>query len=185
MNEHQATREDIPVAVPGQDIDRQIRRHIRDCGDFDIHIGRDGTWYYRGSPIQRPPLVRLFASVLEREADGQYWLVTPAERGRITVEDVPFIAVEMTVEGQGSHQILSFRTNIDDRVVADEDHPLRVMDASGEPSPYILVRKNLEARLTRAVFYQLVDLAVEQRVGEERVLGVWSAGKFFVLGPAD
>jgi len=127
--------------------------------DLQIRIARDGTWFYRGSLIARLPLVKLFASVLRREADGSYWLVTPAERGRVEVEDAPFLAVELTAEGEGREQQLIFRTNLDDIVTAGPDHPLRTETAvDGEPSPYILVRDGLEALLARPVFYQLVDL---------------------------
>jgi hypothetical protein len=155
-----------------------------DCGDFGIHISRDGTWLYHGSPIGRLPLVKLFASVLRRDAAGGYWLVTPVERGRITVEDAPFIAVELTVAGEGHEQILIFRTNLDDSVSADENHPLRVGndEVTGAPNPYILIRDGLEARLNRAVFYQLVDIGREERVGEATLFGVWSKGQFFPLG---
>lgn len=158
-----------------------------DCGDFDIHISRDGTWWYRGSPIGRKPLVKLFASVLRRDEAGTYWLVTPAERGRITVEDAPFTAVELTVTGEGREQILVFRTSLDDSVSADEDHPIRVDDddVTRAPNPYILVRDGLEARLTRAVFYQLVDIGREERVGDTTLFGVWSKGHFFPLGRLD
>lgn len=154
-----------------------------DRGDFDIRIARDGAWYYRGSPIGRPALIKLFASVLRREADGSYWLVTPAERGRIAVEDVPFLAVELTVAGIGRDRQLIFRTNLDDIVTAGPDHPLRIATAaSGEPAPYILVRDGLEARLARAVFYELVDLGAEEEVAGEAQYGVWSGGRFFRLG---
>jgi hypothetical protein len=158
-----------------------------DCGNFDIHISRDGTWWYRGSPIGRMPLVKLFASVLRRDEAGTYWLVTPVERGRITVEDAPFTAVELTVTGEGQEQILVFRTNLDDNVSADENHPLRVDDdkVTRAPNPYIFVRDGLEARLTRPVFYQLVDLGREERVGDSVQFGVWSKGKFFPLGNLD
>src|SRR5271165_3410159 len=112
-----------------------------DCGDFDMRIARDGTWFYRGSLIGRPALVKLFASVLRREPDGRYWLVTPAERGRIEVEDVPFLAVALSVRCEGREQQLIFRTNLDDIVTAGPDNPLRVETAAnGEPAPYILVR---------------------------------------------
>jgi len=158
------------------------RRPI-DCGDLDMRIARDGTWYYRGSPIGRLPLVKLFASVLRREADGGYWLVTPAERGRIAVEDVPFVAVELTAIGEGRDQQLIFRTNLDEIVTAGPDHPLRVETApSGEPSPYILVRCGLEARLTRAVFYELVEFADEYEIAKETQFGVWSNRTFFPIG---
>jgi hypothetical protein len=152
-------------------------------GDLGMRIARDGTWFYRGSPIGRLPLVKLFASVLRREADGRYWLVTPAERGRVEVEDVPFLAVALTVEGDGREQRLIFRTNLDDIVTAGPDHPLRVETAaSGEPAPYILVRDNLEARIGRPVFYDLVELGMEERVEETAQFGVWSGGEFFRLG---
>jgi hypothetical protein len=154
------------------------------CGDFGIRIGRDGTWYYLGSPIGRKPLVRLFASVLRREEDGQYWLVTPVERGRIEVEDAPFVAVEVTAEGEGPERVLRFRTNLDDEVAADRDHPIRVSHnpATGEPAPYIMVRDGLEARLARPVFYELVALGETRLVDGEEQLGVWSSGQFFPLG---
>lgn len=158
-------------------------RPVRDCGDLDMVIRRDGTWLYRGSAIGRPALVKLFASVLRREADGSYWLVTPAERGRVTVEDAPFTAVEVAARGLGREQVLEFRTNIDDSVVAGIDHPLRVAidDATGAPSPYVLVRPGLEARLTRAVYYELVDMGVEEEGAGGMRLGVWSDGVFFAL----
>src|SRR5580704_3344618 len=115
------------------------RRPPIDCGDLDMRIARDGTWFYRGSPLGRLPLVKLFASVLRREADGRYWLVTPAERGRVTVDDAPFVAVELTAEGQGREQNLIFRTNLDEIVTAGLEHPLRVETAAdGEPRPYIV-----------------------------------------------
>jgi hypothetical protein len=157
------------------------------CGDFGIRIGRDGTWYYHGSPIGRKPLVRLFASVLKREADGGYWLVTPAERGRIEVEDAPFVAVALEAEGAGRDQVLTFRTNIDEEVAADAAHPLRVATNpdTAEPTPYILVRDGLEARLLRPVFYQLVALGERRRDGAQDEYGVWSKGQYFPLGRID
>jgi len=153
------------------------------CGEIDIRIGRDGTWFYHGSPIGRKPLVKLFASVLRREGDD-YWLVTPAERGRINVDDVPFTAVEVNATGSGRSQSLIFRTNLDDDVTADARHPIRVASIpdSGEPRPYILVRDQLEARILRPVFYELVELARMHRIGDEEVYGVWSREQFFPLG---
>jgi hypothetical protein len=158
-----------------------------DCGHFDIRIARDGTWYYRDSPIARMPLVRLFSTVLRRDEQGGYWLVTPAERGRITVDDAPFIAVELARHGEGPSQELIFRTNIDESVAAGRDHPLRIVNdpATGEPNPYILMRNGLEARLSRPVFYELVELGQEERVGDATLYGVWSKGEFFPLGPLD
>lgn len=162
-------------------------RQPLDCGHFDIAIARDGTWFYRGSAISRPALVRLFSTVLKRDADGSYWLQTPAERGRITVEDAPFVAVEVSRRGDGRQQELIFRTNVDDTVAADAEHPLRVVNhpATAEPNPYILVRNGLEARLNRPVFYELVALGQEERVGDSTLFGVWSKGRFFPLGSLD
>ena len=160
-----------------------LKQPPRDLGDLDMRIARDGTWSYRGSPIGRPALVKLFASVLRREPDGCYWLVTPAERGRIEVEDVPFLAVALTVTGDGRVQQLIFRTNLDDIVAAGPDNPLRVETAAnGEPAPYIRVRERLEARITRPVFYDLVELGREERVEDTIQFGVWSGGRFFRLG---
>jgi hypothetical protein len=161
------------------------RRPPIDCGDLEIRIARDGTWHYRGSPIGRLPLVKLFASVLRRETDGHYWLVTPAQRGRVEVEDVPFLAVAVTAEGHGVDQQLIFRTNLDEFVTAGPDTPLRIETAAnGEPAPYILVRDGLEARLVRPVFYELVELATEQQAGRRTQFGVWSRGTFFSIGEA-
>ncbi len=158
-------------------------RRPTDCGDFDIEIARDGTWYYRGSAIRRPALVKLFASVLRREADGTYCLATPAERGRITVADIPFVAVEVTATGDGRNRVLIFRTNLDDIVTAGPENPLRVVTtAAGEPRPYIEVRDGLEARLTRSVFYELVELGGYETCNGEVQFGVWSNGRFFSLG---
>src|SRR5215471_9909329 len=149
-------------------------------GDLEMRIAHDGTWFYRGSPINRLALVKLFASVLRREADGHYWLVTPAERGRVEVEDAPFRAVALTAEGEGVARQLIFRTNLDDFVTAGPDNPLRIETAAtGEPAPYILLRDGLEARLARPVFYELVELGTEQQVGTRTQFGVWSRGAFF------
>jgi uncharacterized protein len=167
----------------------RMRRPPVECGDLPFLIKRDGAWLYRGSPIGRKELVCLFASVLKREADGSYWLETPAERGRIEVEDVPFVAVELDWVGDGRQQTLSFRTNIDQVVTAGPRHPIRVAHdlLTCEPTPYILVRPGagdhaIEARINRAVYYELVALAVPEWVGCRRMLGVWSCGRFFPLG---
>lgn len=156
------------------------------CRDkrYQIHIDRDGTWYYHGSPIRRPELVKLFSTVLRRDEAGDYWLVTPAERGRIQVDEVPFTAVGLSVRGEGDAQELIFRTNLDVEVTAGPDHPIRVeeSDGTGEPRPYILVRDNLEARITRSVFYELVERAETLEDGEEVQVGIWSTRTFFPLG---
>lgn len=152
-------------------------------GDLDMKIARDGTWFYRGSPITRQRLVKLFASVLRREDDGSYWLVTPVERGRVTVEDAPFVAVEVNSEGAGRDRRLSFRTNLDEIVAAGPEHPLRIeTGANGEPMPYLLIRPGLEARLNRPVFYELVELADAERGDSGGPFGLWSDGMFFELG---
>jgi uncharacterized protein len=157
------------------------------CGEFDIRIGSDGTWFYHGSPITRKPLVKLFASALRRDASGAYWLVTPAEQGRIAVDDAPFVAVELTVRGEGHAQQLIFRTNIDKIVTAGADHHIRVtQDAVGAPRPYLTLSHGLEALIARPVFYQLVELGVEEpQAGGTAAYGVWSCGRFFPLGRAD
>lgn len=153
-------------------------------GVFDIRIGRDGTWYYQESPIRRLRLCQLFATVLKRDDAGDYWLVTPGERGRITVDDAPFVAVELKAETGDAGQVLKFRTNLDHWVTADSDHPIRVIEdpETGEPSPYIVFRGMLEALIARPVFYELVDLAEPQTDGGETVLTVESAGNRFALG---
>jgi uncharacterized protein len=159
------------------------RRPVAELRDLDMRIARDGSWFYHGSSINRPALVKLFASVLQRRADGSYWLVTPAERGRVTVEDVPFIAVAVDSQGEGRERQLIFRTNLDDIVTAGPQHPLRVETAAdGTPAPYIVVRGGLEARLARPVFYEIVELGHEEPIGGATRFGVWSGGMFFPLG---
>ena len=152
-----------------------------------MRIARDGTWYYQGSPINRLPLVKLFASALRQENDGDYWLVTPAERGLVSVEDAPFLAVEVTSQGEGTRRQLSFRTNLDEIVAAGPEHKLRVDTAeNGDPAPYIGVRGGLEARINRPVFYELVDLADAERGDGDGPFGLWSGGMFFDFGdPGD
>jgi hypothetical protein len=151
-------------------------------GDIDMHIARDGTWYYQGSRIERPGLVGLFATILRREGD-RYYLVTPAEKVGITVADAPFVAVDAEAEGDGRAQMLIFDTNVGDRVVAGPDNPIRVERdaATGEPSPYVHVRAGLEALIDRKTFYRLVDLGSR----EDGWFGLWSDGEFFRVIPAD
>jgi len=165
-----------------------------ECGDLPFVICRDGTWLYRGSAIGRKELVCLFASVLRRDEEGVFWLETPAERGRIEVEDAPFVAVELDWTGEGMRQVLSFRTNVDQIVTAGPEHPIRVAHdlLTCEPTPYIMVRPGagrlaVEARIARAVYYELVALSETHWVGGRRTLGVWSCGRFFPLVelPAD
>lgn len=149
------------------------------CGDSDMRIGRDGTWFHQGAVVTRPALVRLFSTILRKDDEG-FMLVTPVEKLSIAVEDAPFLAVLMTAEGQGENMRLTFTTNVGDKVVAGRDHPLRFSpDAkTGAPIPYLLVRGGLEAKLARPVYYALVDSAVMR--GDD--FGVWSEGVCFVMG---
>ena len=157
----------------------------QECGDIDLHIARDGTWFYHGSPIGRKEMVCLFASVLWRDGHGTYWLETPAEKARISVEDAPFIAEALYAgtdpEGR---QVVSLSTNVDELVTVDDDHPVWVDEDSdtGEPRPYVRVRDNLDARLARPVFYDLVAHGTEERIDGEDMFGLWSNGSFFPLG---
>ncbi|MAZ02695.1 MAG: proteophosphoglycan precursor [Sneathiella sp.] len=154
------------------------------CGDLDMRIARDGTWFYLGSPIGRKALVKLFSGVIRLDDDDKYYLVTPVEKIGITVEDVPFVAVEMFVEGEGRDRTISFRTNVDDFVIMDKDHPFRleIDPETKEPSPYVRVRANLDALINRPVFYDLVNLAGEETIDGEARFGFWSSGQFFELG---
>ncbi|MBV7395123.1 DUF1285 domain-containing protein [Mameliella sediminis] len=152
------------------------------CGDLDMRIARDGTWFYLGTPIGRFELVRLFSSILRKDGDD-YFLVTPVEKVGIIVEDAPFVAVDFEVEGQGESQVLTFETHVGDFAPAGPDHPIRVVrdPESGEPSPYVLVRANLEALIDRKSFYRLVDLGAHHGGW----FGVWSGGQFFPIIPSD
>ena len=167
-------------AAAGRELPPVERWNPALCGDIDIRIARDGTWFHQGSPIGRTELVRLFSTILRRDGDD-YVLVTPAEKLRIKVEDAPFMAVLMDAEGEGSEQRLIFTTNVGDVTVAGADNPIRVETdpVSEEPAPYVHVRRGLEARIARAVFYQLADLAVPDEAG---IVGVWSGGVFFPIG---
>lgn len=148
------------------------------CGEIDMRIARDGTWFHEGTPIGRAPLVRLFANILKAE-EGRYFLVTPVEKVGIVVEDVPFVAVDFTVEG--APQAVTFVTNIGDAVTAGPERPLRVVTAEGgEPAPYVLVRPGLEARIDRKSFYRLVEIGEVQ--GD--AFGIRSQGAFFPIGSA-
>ncbi|MBM1689666.1 DUF1285 domain-containing protein [Sulfitobacter geojensis] len=152
------------------------------CGDLDMHIKRDGTWFYEGTPIGRPELVKLFSTILWREGD-KYFLVTPVEKVGITVEDAPFVAVDFEVEGEGVAQKLSFISNVGDAAVAGPSNPIRVErdPETGEPAPYVLIRRNLEALIDRKSFYRLVELGVHH----EGWFGLWSQGAFFGIIPSD
>ncbi len=153
------------------------------CGEIDMRIAADGTWHYRGSPIGREALVRLFASVLRRDPDGRHVLVTPVERIGIEVEDAPFLAVEALTEGEGASRVLTFRTNVGDVVAANREHPLRFATEAetGGLKPYLRVRGGLEALATRPLALELVDLAEEK----DGALGLWSGGVFFAFPEAE
>lgn len=155
-------------------------------GEIDMRIASDGVWYYMGTPIERQRLVRLFAGILRREEDGQFCLVTPVERYGIEVEDAPFVAVEMSVSGEGEAREICLRTNVDDAIVVGAEHPLRFAAAQtpGEVRPYVLVRDRLEALISRAVFYDLVELATRHVEDGVEKFGVWSGGVFFAMAEA-
>ncbi|MAM25611.1 MAG: proteophosphoglycan precursor [Rhodobacteraceae bacterium] len=152
------------------------------CGDLDMQIRRDGTWFYQGTPIGRIELVKLFATILWREGDD-YFLKTPVEKVGITVEDAPFVAVDFEASGQGEAGELTFTTNLGDTTTAGPDHPIRVErdPETGEPSPYVLIRRNLEALIDRKSFYRLVDLGAHH----DGWFGLWSGGEFFRIIPSD
>lgn len=146
------------------------------CGDSEMRIARDGTWYHQGSPIGRAAMVRLFSTILRREEDGRFVLVTPVEKLDIEVEDAPFVAVELKAEGEGEGMSLAFRLNTGDVVVAGPDRPLRFADGPDGPHPYLLVRGGLEALIARPVYYELAEIALAADPP-----GLWSGGAFFPM----
>lgn len=156
------------------------------CGDLDMVIKRDGTWFYMGTPIGRAPLVRLFSTVLRRDEDGKTYLVTPVEKVGITVEDAPFVAVEMNAEGDGEKQVLTFRTNVGDLVEAGPENPLRfeIAGENDELKPYLLVRGRLEALLGRPVMYELVEYGEDIEIDGEIMFSLRSNGAVFPVMPA-
>lgn len=150
------------------------------CGNSDMRIARDGTWFHQGSPIGRLAMVRAFSRILRREPDGGYVLVTPVEKLDIEVEDAPFVAVEMKVEGDGDAAALAFRLNTGEIVTAGPDHPLRFVEHADGPHPYVHVRGGLEALVARSIYYELAERAI---AGDNDPPGVWSAGAFFPIAP--
>ncbi len=148
------------------------------CGDSEMRIARDGTWYHQGSPIGREAMVRLFSSILRREPDGRHVLVTPVEKLDIEVEDAAFVAVELKSEGTDAERRMAFRLNSGDMVLAGSDHPLTIRNGADGPHPYLAVRGGLEALVSRSVYYELANLAMEE---EGEPLGLWSDGVFFPL----
>ena len=155
------------------------------CHDFDIRISRDGTWLYQGTPVKRPELVRLFAGILKRDREGAYWLETPYERGRIAVDDAPFIIVGLRVERSGQDQQLVFETNTGEDVILCDEYPLYFISCEGETIPYIAMRNNLSARISRSVFYQLVDEAEAVEIDGKSEWHIRSNGYSFSLGRND
>jgi len=157
------------------------------CGDLDMRIARDGTWFYLGTPIGRMPLVKLFASVLSHDEDGKFYLVTPVEKVGITVDDAPFVAVDARVEGAERDQVVTFVTNLGDEAAAGTEHPIRVArdPQTGEPAPYIHIRARLEALIDRKTFYRLVEIGEHARHEGGDWFGLWSGGVFFPFIPSD
>jgi len=156
------------------------------CGDLDMRIASDGTWFYLGTPIGRPALVRLFSTVVKREGD-RYYLVTPVEKVGIRVDDVPFLAVELEVENRGPKQSLIFRTNVDDVIRCDAEHRLRFEpeEGTGGIKPYLFVRRDLWAKVTRALFFDLVAIGEVREPNGKKMFGVMSSGEFFAMAPEE
>ena len=152
------------------------------CGHSEMRIARDGTWYHQGSPIKRPAMVRLFSTVLRREPDGRYMLVTPAEKLEVDVEGAPFRAVEMQIEGNGRDRRIALRLDSGDGLIVGPDHPLRIADDEHGSSPRVLVRHGLEAELSRPVYYELAEIALAESNDPP---GIWSNGAFFRLEPPE
>ena len=155
------------------------------CGDLDMRIARDGTWWYLGTPMGRKELVKLFSSIIRKDGDD-YFLVTPVEKVGITVDDAPFVAIDFDVAGAGEDQVLTFTTHVDDVAVAGPENPIRVArdPETGEPSPYVLIRANLEALIDRKSFYRLVDIGAHKDLDGESWFGLWSSGQFFPVIPS-
>ncbi len=175
------------AARAGKGLPPVERWHPDFCGDLDMEIRADGTWFYLGTPIGRMPLVQLFSTVLRKDADGRTYLVTPVEKVGIRVVDAPFVAVEMNVGGSGDDQVMTFRTNVGDVVEAGPGHPLRFVDEAGTGGlkPYLLVRGRLEALVARPVMYELVNHGEEIEVDGERMFCVRSKGQIYPIMPAE
>ena len=152
------------------------------CGDSEMRIARDGTWFHQGSPIGRPAMVRLFSTILRREPDGRFVLVTPVEKLDIAVDDAPFVAIGVKSEGEGKARQLAFQLNTGDAVIADGAHPLRFESREDGPHPYVKVRAGLDALIARPVYYELAEIALAE---ESDPIGLWSGGSFFPLEPAE
>ncbi|WP_107495362.1 DUF1285 domain-containing protein [Thalassobius sp. I31.1] len=155
------------------------------CGDLDMRIARDGTWWYLGTPMGRKELVKLFSSIIRKDGED-YFLVTPVEKVGITVDDAPFVAIDFETTGEGRDQVMTFVTHVDDEAVAGPENPIRVVrdPETGEPSPYVLIRANLEALIDRKSFYRLVEIGAHEDLEGESWFGVWSSGQFFPIIPS-
>ena len=176
-------------AASGSDV-KPAPVHLWDppfCGDIDLRIAADGTWYYMGSPIGRAALVRLFASVLKREADGKFFLVTPQEKVGITVEEAPFVGVLAQRQREGTDQRVTIETNVGEQVMINEDHSLRVEinSVTGEPAPFVHIRSGLDAKLNRPTFYDIVDWSQTDELNGKAQFGLWSGGHFFPMADGD
>ena len=176
----------LKTAAKGKGLPPVERWNPPFCGDIDMRIAADGTWFYLKTPIGRPALVQLFASVLKREGD-KYFLVTPVEKCGIAVDDAPFLAVELQIEESSAGRVLNFRTNVDDWVTCGPEHALRFEReaATGGLKPYLHVRRDLWAKVKRSLFFDLVALGEERQVGGRAMFGVTSMGAFFAMAPAD
>ncbi len=194
-----AMREQFPVKVNADTIAASATAAVKSrgpapvhlwnpphCGDLDMRIARDGTWFYEGTPINRPAMVKMFSNILRKDGDT-YVLVTPVEKVGITVEDAPFITEGFEVTGEGDTQVLTFETHVGDFATAGSENPIRVVidPDTDEPAPYVTVRANLEARITRKAFYRLVELGTHQDINGQSMFGVMSSGVFFSFLPSD
>ena len=174
--------EDIKNDSLQQDLPPVDDWHPEHCGDSEICIRRDGTWTHQGDLFKREKLVKMFSRIIRLDNDGKYYLVTPVEKMLLAVEDVPFLVVGFDIVVNEGVQKVVFETSLGDQVVVDAEHPVTVLTANDEPAPYVVVRKNLKARIARSVFYQLIDVAVSEQQGAENVLFLESSGERFELG---
>ena len=165
-----------------QDLPPVDEWHPAHCGDSEICIRRDGTWTHKGDPFKREKLVKMFSRIIRLDNDGEYYLVTPVEKMLLAVEDVPFLVVGFESVLSDGVQKIVFETSLGDQVVVDANHPITVKTLNDEPAPYVVIRKNLKARIARSVFYQLIDVAVPEQHGAENVLYLESCGERFELG---
>ncbi len=180
-------------AIPARDMPNRAPApvdtwHPEHAGSIDIVIDVDGNWFHGGTPIRRPGLVALFASILRREPDGSFVLVTPVEKRTIKVADVPFVAVGILLDGKAADQVVTLTTNVGDEVTIDKDHPMRFATgaaAAGVSLPYVTIRRGLEARVARAVFPDLVDAGCVETYDGDRWFGLWSSGVFWPMMRAD